>query len=260
MKILIVDDNLSMRKALSALLEGNGHQVIATLESGVGLLDAVRQQAPDLVCLDYHLPGQNGLELLVELQAAAPAVDVVIMTAATEPELVGRAANAGAAGFLRKPFSQTQILDEIRQIDNGRQLAARPDEAALDLRLDASPAAQRTAVIVDDSSSVRLLMKSILKDSGFTVLQTAASGEEGIAAAARHSPALICLDVEMPGLSGLDALPRIREASPASKVVMVTGNPDKSFVDAAIRAGAKGYILKPVRPSYIEAFLHKLFA
>lgn len=259
MKILIVDDNLSMRKALSALLEANGHQVLAALESGIGLLDAVRQQAPDLVCLDYHLPGQNGLELLVDLQAAAPTVDVVIMTAATEPELVGRAANAGAVGFLRKPFSQTQILDEIRQIDNGRQLAARPDETALDLRL-ANPAAQRTAVIVDDSSSVRLLMKSILKDSGFTVLQTAASGEEGIAAAARHSPALICLDVEMPGLSGLDALPRIREASPASKVVMVTGNPDKSFVDAAIRAGAKGYILKPVRPSYVETFLQKLFA
>lgn len=259
MKILIVDDNLSIRKALSALLDANGHQVIATLESGAGLLDAVRQQAPDLVCLDYHLPGQNGLELLVELQAAAPAVDVVIMTAATEPDLVGRAANAGAVGFLRKPFSQTQILDEIRQIDNGRQLAARPDDASLDLRLAGGPA-QRTAVIVDDSSSVRLLMKSILKEIGFTVLQTAASGEEGIAAAARHSPALICLDVEMPGLSGLDALPRIREASPASKVVMVTGNPDKSFVDAAIRAGAKGYILKPVRPSYVETFLQKLFA
>ncbi len=64
----------------------------------------------------------------------------------------------------------------------------------------------------------------------------------------------------MPLMSGLEALPQIREASPNSKVVMVTGNAGKSFVDTAISGGAQGYILKPVRPAQVETFMKKLLA
>lgn len=258
MKILIVDDNLSMRKVLSALFESHGHQVVAALEDGSRLFESVKQHLPDLVCLDYNLPGQNGLELLAKLHASSPEVDVIIMTGSNDPDLVGRAADAGASGFLHKPFSQPQILEELKNVGDTRGVVARTVSGETDTASRAAGPAKRTAVIVDDSGSIRLLLKGILQDIGLKVVQTVGDGQEGIDAAKKHLPDIVTLDVDMPRMSGLEALPLIIEASPWSKVVMVTGNPNKAFAEAAIAGGAKGYILKPLRPAYVEAFMKKL--
>lgn len=258
MKIAIVDDNLAMRKVLAALFAGAGHQVVAALEDGSRLFECVEQCTPDLVCLDYNLPGRNGLELLAELHASSPQVAVVMLTGSTDPDLVGKAADAGAAGFLHKPFSQPQILEELKHVEESLQLAAKAttQESVLDLRPPDSQ--RRTAVIVDDSGSIRLLLKGILEGIGLKVLQTVSSGYEGVEAAKRHHPEVVTLDVDMPGISGLVALPLIRDASPQSKIVMVTGNADKGLVETAVAGGAKGYILKPLRPAHVEAFMKKL--
>ena len=260
MKILIVDDNLSIRKVLSALFEAQGHQLVGSLEDGSRLLECVRQHSPDLVCLDYHLPGKNGLELLAALRSSSPDIDVVLITGSNDPTLVGQAANAGASGFLHKPFSQPQILEELKQIEVARQIIADTggSKPVLDLRGPQPP--RGSVVIVDDMSSIRLLLKGILENIGFTVVQGVGNGEEAVKAAKAHHPAVVCLDVDMPVMSGLEALPLIREVSPQSQVVMVTGNADKSFIAAAMAGGAKGYILKPIRPSHVEAFMKKLRA
>jgi len=260
MKILIVDDNLAMRKVLVALFESHGHQVVAALEDGSKLAQSIKQFSPNLVCLDYNLPGRNGLELLAELHSSSPEVDVLMITGSNDPDLVGKAADAGAAGFLHKPFAQAQILEELRHVDETRQLTARANKGEPLPNLRVNEASTRTAVIVDDSGSIRLLLKGILEDIGLTVVQTVSSGYEGIEAAKRHLPLVMTLDVDMPGISGLVALPLIRDASPDSKIVMVTGNASKSFVETAITGGAKGYILKPLRPAYVEAFMKKLLA
>ncbi|MCX7168822.1 MAG: response regulator [Proteobacteria bacterium] len=260
MRILIVDDNLAMRKVLSALFESHGHQVVAALEDGSGLSECVRQHSPDLVCLDYNLPGRNGLELLAELNSASPEIDVVMLTGSDDPELVGQAADAGAAGFLHKPFSQPQILEELRHVEETRRIADKTVSGEHLNDLSEPEQSKRTAVIIDDSGSIRLLLKGILEGIGLKVLQTVSSGHEGIEAAKKHLPDVVTLDVDMPGMSGLMALPLIRDVSPQSKIVMVTGNTDKALVQMAVAGGAKGYILKPLRPAHVEAFMKKLLA
>lgn len=258
MKIVIVDDNLVMRKVLSTLFESLGHQVVAALEDGTALAACVKQHSPDLVCLDYNLPGQNGLQLLAELQSWAPQVDIVIITASDDPDLVGLAANAGASGFLRKPFSRPQILAELKQVEETRRVVSQTASQPVSPNVRELKQAQRSALIVDDSASIRMLLKGILEGMGLTVVQMADNAAEGIKAAKRYLPALVCLDVEMPGMSGLQALPQIRAVSPHSSVVMITGNANKDFVKEALAGGVKGYILKPVRPSYVEELVKKL--
>jgi len=258
MKIVLVDDNLAIRKVLSALLEQHGHQVVAALEDGSTLSDCIKQHAPDLVCLDYNLPGRNGLEILADLHSSSPEIDVFMVTGSADPSLVGRAADAGAAGFLHKPFSQDQILEELNHLEEAKRLAAKAagDGPILDLRIPEN--SRRTALIVDDSGVIRLLLKGILEGIGLKVLQTVASGHEAIEAAKRHLPEVVTLDVDMPGMTGLTALPLIHDVSPQSKIVMVTGNADKALVQQAVAGGAKGYILKPLRPAHVEAFMKKL--
>lgn len=260
LKIVIVDDTLSMRKVLSALFQSHGHQVVATLEDGSTLAACVKEFSPDLVCLDQNMPGKSGLQLLIELQSASPEVDVVMMTGSSDPALSGQAADAGASGFIHKPFSPAQILEEIGNIQQARRIVAASagNKRVLDLRQPG--VAKGTVLIVDDSAAVRSLLKGILEEIGLTVVQMVGNGEAGVAAAKKHHPEIVCLDVEMPRMSGLEALPLIGEASPKSKIVMITGCADRGFAERASAGGAKGYILKPVRPAYVEAFMKKLLA
>ena len=261
MQVLIVDDNASMRTLLTALHGGQGYEVVGALEDGNAFMDAVRRHRPRIVCLDYQLPGRNGLDILKDINAEFPDIDVLFITASEDSTIEQRAADAGAAGFLRKPFGQKQVLDELRQVTETRSQADRAENAAPTASGKRIPpkAGKRDAIIVDDNSSIRLLLKGVLSELGLNIVAQAANGEEAIRAAKTHQPNVLFLDVNMPILSGLEALPRIREVSPETAVVMVTGDTSRELVQQAAGLGARGYIVKPVRPAYVEAFLKKLF-
>lgn len=267
MRFIVVDDNASIRALLTALLTSQGHTVIAALEEGSGAADIILLERPDMVFLDYDLPGRNGLDILHDINEAAPEIDVLFITGSEDPTIEMKAAAEGAAGFIRKPFGQSQILEEVAQVEETRRRAA-DASAAEETQQSAPPPAHagrpsgassfRTAVIADDNSSIRLLLKGLLTDVGLRVLQTVGNGQEAINAVRTHRPTVLCLDVEMPILSGLDALPLVRAACPETHVVMVTSIASREFVTRAAAQGARGYILKPVRPAYIEEFMHKL--
>lgn len=267
MRVLIVDDNASMRTLLSALLGSQGHEVVGSLQDGSNIMPTIEQQKPQIVCLDYQLPGRDGLEILKEINATHPEIDVLFMTGSEDSNIGKRAADAGASGFLRKPFGQKQVLDELRLVCEIRQQASRanqpetgPSGTASAQRPASKPKVGRpTAVIVDDNSSIRLLIKGVLSELGLQIVAQAANGEEAIRAAKTHQPSVLFLDVNMPVLSGLDALPQIRDVSPDTAVVMVTGDTSRELVQQAAGLGARGYIVKPVRPAYVENFLKKLF-
>lgn len=252
MRIMIVDDNASMRKVLAALFASAGHEVVGILVDGNGVEDMIRETTPDLVCLDYHLPGRDGLSILQAIHQESPQIDVVFMTASSESGIEEKAADAGAAGFIRKPFSQTQIIEELRAVGETRKAAS---QAVL-------PADGRgrhgTAVIADDNGSIRLVLKSLLEECGLRVVQSVTNGAEAVHAARFLRPRLLCLDINMPAMSGLEALPKILEFSPRTSVVMITGSADKMQVAQAAGLGAVGYIIKPLRPAYVEGFVRKL--
>jgi len=261
MQVLIVDDNASMRALLTALLGGQGYEVVGALEDGNTVMDAIRQHRPRIVCLDYQLPGRNGLDILKDINAEFPDIDVLFITASEDSTIEQQAADAGAAGFLRKPFGQKQVLDELRQVTEARGQADRAEKAspAASSKRTLPRGGKPNAIIVDDNSSIRLLLKGVLTELGLNIVAQAANGEEAIRTAKTHQPDIIFLDVNMPILTGLEALPKIREASPATAVVMVTGDTSRGLVQQAAGLGARGYIVKPVRPAYVEAFLKKLF-
>jgi DNA-binding NarL/FixJ family response regulator len=276
MRVLIVDDNASMRTMLTALLGSHGYTVVGALEDGSAVMAAIRKDRPEIVCLDYELPGMNGLDILHAINESTPEIDVLFMTASEDPSVKERAAAEGAAGFINKPFGQSQIIRELDQVRETRRRASAASDASPEhpstppagaspppRQPSSRPASRtamsgRTAVIADDNGSIRLLLKGLLSDVGLKIVQMAANGEEAVAAARSHRPSVLCLDVDMPVMSGLDALPLIREASPETAVVMVTGAASREFVTRAASLGAKGYILKPVRPAYIEGFMKRL--
>lgn len=259
MRVLIVDDNASMRTLLSALLAKQGFKVVGALVDGSNVIASVSELSPDIVCLDYQLPGRNGLEILNEINEKFPEIDVVFMTASNQGGIKKIAADAGATGFLQKPFSQQQILAELKQVGEARSCVAKARDKNTPPSRQQAAFVKKTAIIVDDNSSIRLLLKSILNELGLHIVASVSTGEEGIRAAKEHRPDILFLDVNMPDISGIEALPKITEASPETAIVMVTGDTSREIVQQAAGLGARGYIVKPVRPAYIENVLKKLY-
>lgn len=100
-------------------------------------------------------------------------------------------------------------------------------------------------VIVDDTQDIRDLLTIVLKRSGqFSVVGEAGDGAEGIDVVAEREPDLVLLDIAMPVLDGLQALPRIREVSPRSCVVILSGYPPSAAEKGALDAGAFAYVEK----------------
>lgn len=114
------------------------------------------------------------------------------------------------------------------------------------------PQRLKTVVIVDDNEVIRLTLRTVLRNSGLEVIGEAADGAKGVAMAVQLRPDLICLDVVMPKMSGLEALAVIRTDLPAARILMITGQSDRETIETAIAKGAHGIILKPFRQSQIQ--------
>jgi DNA-binding NarL/FixJ family response regulator len=111
-------------------------------------------------------------------------------------------------------------------------------------------------LIVDDHPLTREALAGLLAQHGFDVVGQASSGEEAVETARRVDPELVLLDLSMPGMGGLEALPLLREAAPTGcEVVVLTASGTEENLLAAIRAGAAGYLLKSEPPERIVEFL-----
>jgi len=105
-------------------------------------------------------------------------------------------------------------------------------------------AAKPLVLLVDDDAAFRTVMAAELSRSGFDV-RTAASGEEALAVCAQTAPQVILLDLQMPGISGLDVLKALRERHAPGEVVVLTGHGSIDTAIDAIRIGAFDYVSKP---------------
>jgi DNA-binding NarL/FixJ family response regulator len=110
-------------------------------------------------------------------------------------------------------------------------------------------------LVVDDHPITRDALASLLAQGGFDVVGEAADGHEAIELARSLQPELVLLDLTMPGLDGLSALPGLREAAPEAEIVVLTASGTEDNLLTAIRAGAAGYLLKSESPDRIVTFL-----
>lgn len=110
-------------------------------------------------------------------------------------------------------------------------------------------------LLVDDHPLTRDALAALLAQGGFDVIGEAGDGVEALELATRLQPDLVLLDLSMPNLDGLAALPQLRAAAPSCEVVVLTASGTEENLLTAIRRGAAGYLLKTEPPERIVAFL-----
>jgi len=121
-RTLIVDDSSVMRKIVERALRQAGLDPLIVHEAGSGTegLDLLKAKQVDLILSDINMPSMDGLEFLrqIKVQNLAPGVPVVMITTESSEEHVKQAIQAGAQGYIRKPFTAEQVKERVLPLVN----------------------------------------------------------------------------------------------------------------------------------------------
>ena len=234
--ILIADADPAARSQLVAALRQHGYEVLEA-ENGLEALLYVKRTRPDGVIVTFDLPRVSGLEVLRRIRLFDPGIRVVLVGVTTETQRAEAVAD-GAIAALRRPVQIADILAAL----TGPPPAPSPTPAAASA--PRSPA-RGHILIVDDNTELCAILEEALAPLGHAV-QTAADAASALRLITQRAPDVVLLDIDLPGLSGIAALPVIHAIAPTARIIMISGTNDDTIARRALAHGAFDYVVKPV--------------
>ena len=142
-RVALADDQALVRAGLRALLQQQGIVVVVEAEDGAELLASLTSHTVDVVLSDIRMPGTDGIEALLQLRARGDATPVLLLTTFDDSELLLRATDAGAQGFLLKDAAPEDLRDAIVRVAAGETLlqpvSTDPVRARFRFRDEAAP-------------------------------------------------------------------------------------------------------------------------
>jgi len=257
LKVLVVDDNAVTREVFGSMLEALRFDVILA-DSGERALELVTAAEPafDLLVLDWRLPGIDGIEAVRELRRRGQVLPPTVMVTAFGGEELMRAAHAaGVSVFLHKPVSPSTLFDAaMRAIDRTSRSAAAAPASALPNSIRF--AASTRVLVVEDNEINRLVASELLGGLGLQAF-CAASGVEALQLAQQQLFDLILMDIQMPGLDGIETTHRLRQMSGRVRtpVVALTAHAMLGDRQRFLDAGMDDYLAKPIEESELVRVL-----
>jgi FixJ family two-component response regulator len=224
--ISVVDDDEAIRRTTTFLIESFGFRA-AAFESAEDFLKSVELNDTSCLLVDVQLPGKNGLELQGELAAAGRGIPIIFITAYDNNCSRTHGMQAGAVAFLGKPFGDEELLQTIR------------------LALGANfEVIQSLISVVDDDESIRRTTTFLIESFGFRAAAFE-SAESFLKSGQLHNTSCLILDVQMPGMNGLELQSELVAAGYGIPVVFITSYEDKESRGRAMQAGAVAFLGKP---------------
>ena len=120
LRVLVVDDHRLFAEAIKHLLaSADGLEVVGASATGEDAVEVARRERPDLILMDFELPGIDGIEATRAVKAAMPATHIVMVTAYEDSTLIARAVEAGASGFVPKSLGPDELVEAIHRVAGG---------------------------------------------------------------------------------------------------------------------------------------------
>lgn len=264
--ILIVDDERLICDLLGAVLGRQGHEVI-TASNGREGLELFKKHKPRFTLLDLRMPEMNGIEVLKHIRAIDPKAAVMILTAWGSDALEQQARQLGVMDFLSKGLALDVLVAAMeRALPKKAEApaaapAAPPSSAAAAPAASAAPAVPQPAppaeasppapaamdsiLVVDDEAQICELLQRFLSLRGYRV-RAAADGPQALAAVDQEVPQLVVLDMNMPGMNGVEVLRKLRAKQYAGGVILLTTGQDEKLLQEALDLGSVDVMGKPV--------------
>src|SRR5690606_24142885 len=253
---LIVDDPRGIRKVSRRIVESFESEV-SEGEKGRDALDKCGESMPDLILLDWNMPVMNGIEFIAELRRlnGGSRPKVVFCTTENDVAHIREAIEAGADEYVMKPFDHDTLQMKLQLIGAAYvscDVGAAPNIAVRDR------SSQRVdpvrVLVVDDSPTVRAVFARLIgEEADLRLVAAEESAERAIAAILTSAPDVILLDLDMPGMGGLHAIPTLIELAAPARVLVVSSltvrGADHTL--AALSLGAADTFAKP-RPGKFD--------
>jgi FixJ family two-component response regulator len=224
--ISIVDDDESIRRTTTLLIESLGFPA-AGFESAELFLKSGQLHETSCLIVDLRMPGMSGLQLQSHLAAQGCTIPIIFITAYDDKGSRQQALQAGAAAFLGKPFTDEILLRTIRSALRGQLEVA-----------------ENLISLVDDDESVRRTTTLLIESFGF---HSAAfdSAHSFLKSDQLHKTACLIVDVQMPGMNGLELQSHLATAGYKIPIIFVTAYDNKESRKQALHAGAIAFLGKP---------------
>ncbi len=250
--ILCVDDNLAVLDLLQEFFTGQGFEVLTAM-NGLEALLHVSRHRPRAILLDVEMPRLGGLDAVRRIKRLDP--DVVVILISGRPDLLEtvKAEKVNVDGVFTKPLDLAQISENLARagVATAKTL---PGGGPGQFPREARPSIRKRMLVVDDEPEVREVLVEYLRGKGFEVLP-AGDGEEALRRFVGYHPHIVLLDIQMPGLSGVETLRRIKALRQETCVIMVSGQESEEAARRTLTLGAADYIRKPVDFAYLDSVL-----
>jgi len=233
-RLLLVDDEQEFLDGTSRALRRRGFDV-QTACGAEEALELVQVSRFDVAVLDVKMPGMNGVELFRRLRARWPWMPVVMLTGHGTVQQAFQTSREGVVEYLTKPCDVEVLADTVRDaVAMSGVEATAVGQVEDDIRV----------LFVDDDVDLLESLSKVMTRRGMKV-STATGGLKALEVLGRAFHDVVVLDVRMPGMSGLEALERIKRASPTTEVLLLTGHPSTHNAFVGVREGAFDYLVKP---------------
>lgn len=147
-RVLVADDQAAVREGLATLLDLTpGIEVVGQARDGAQALQLVAEHAPDVVLMDLHMPGVDGIAATERVTAEHPGTRVVVLTTYADDSSIQRALRAGALGYLTKDADRVQIARAVQAAANGQAVLDEAVQRKLVAALATPPAASTDTAV-----------------------------------------------------------------------------------------------------------------
>jgi DNA-binding NarL/FixJ family response regulator len=175
--VAIVDDEKGLRQSIATFINGTpGFRCVSTYSSAESALRGLPVDRPDVVLMDIHMAGMNGIECVQRLKATLPDIQIVMLTVYEDTDQIFKALAAGASGYLLKRLTPTKLLEAIKEVHaGGSPMSSSIARKVVISFQKASPAADQNALLspreqaVLDCVSQGLAYKQIADQMGISV-------------------------------------------------------------------------------------------
>ena len=262
MNILLVDDEPSFRIVVGDYLVEQGFSVSFAGDGEEGIKKLI-QETVDIVISDLYMHAMDGLKFCESARALPGFADLpfLFVSAYGDESTLGTIRSFKNTAFLKKGSSTGEVISQIEYlttpVEQGGGFspsqatktapATLPKEDALtpvDTGTIRKEPGEYLLLVVDDDDALRLTLRDTLADEGYTV-SAAADGYEAMELIQKIKFDLVLTDIVMPNVSGFEVLTFVKEKTPETKVIMITGFTDLKLAMEAKKLGATDFIAKP---------------
>ncbi|HEX2021931.1 MAG TPA: response regulator [Candidatus Thermoplasmatota archaeon] len=256
-RILLVDDNATNLRILSLKTGAWGMRARACDSPQEALAWIERGDPFDVVVLDHHMPGMDGVELAARIRALRPRNPPLVLLASSAWRPEGRS-SAPFAAHLTKPVKFSVLYETLVHVLRGRSVA-RPVASPLASLPEGGRIPLRILLAEDNPVNQKVALR-ILERLGHRA-DVAGNGREAVEAVDRQAYDVVFMDVQMPGMDGLEATRAIHERWPEGKrprIVAMTAHALEEDRQRCLAAGMDDYVSKPVTPATLAAALARV--